>query len=73
MDETRYQIARLTRATAARARCQEQATRAAARGTLAQTPQARGDWQDLALEARRNRDLWDAEIRTIRQALLADA
>jgi hypothetical protein len=65
-------IARLTRATAARARCAEQVTRFTARATLARTGRARTDWTELRDQARRNRDEWDDVIRGLHTALTRD-
>jgi hypothetical protein len=70
--ETLELIRRLERATAARARCAEQATRCAAKATLAHTPQVIGDWTDLRDEARRNRDEWDAIIHDLHRQLTRD-
>lgn len=71
MTETEQQIARLTRATAARERCARMATNATVKAALAHTAQIRGDYQDIAREARLTRDEWDAEIRSLRSALTA--
>jgi hypothetical protein len=67
--ETRDQIKRLERATAARARNAEQVTRFTVRATMAHTEQARIDWTELRDLARQNRDGWDAVIRDLRRAL----
>jgi hypothetical protein len=73
MTETEQQIARLTRATAARERCARQVTRFTVQATMAKTPQMRSEWADLRDEARRARDEWDAEIRRLHTALLTPA
>jgi GrpB-like predicted nucleotidyltransferase (UPF0157 family) len=67
--ETREQIARLTRALAARERCATQATRCTVRATLTRHPGIREEYVDLAREYRVNRDAWDAVIRDLRRAL----
>jgi hypothetical protein len=71
MTETRQQIARLTRATAARARCAEKATHCTVKATLTRHPALRAEYQELAEEYRANRDAWDAEIHLLHAALTA--
>jgi hypothetical protein len=71
MTETEEQIARLTRATAARARCARQVTHATVKATMAHTDQGRAEWTSIRDEARSCRDAWDVEIRNLRRQLTA--
>jgi hypothetical protein len=72
LDATREQIRRLTRATAARQRCADAATRCTVKATLTRHPAVRAEYQELAAEYRANRDAWDAEVAALRTALTRD-